>query len=517
MLLLLLASAGLKQRFSNRWGASASLFSLVLVMKNDSNSYYALDGFHRSAAIISALILCFLFLASPAQANYIYDNKTGTWTPTSRTVIAPAGASSPFNHVPRESPPTVSSTGAFQTKTGGTFGSPPVNGVSRTVPVTITGTVPKPSVNKALLSRITKGGVAGIAIGYGIETLLGGIGALIEEGGNVVMIPPNGPLIYDPPASGSFLASNNYYGGSHAGFPSAAAACAVTTGCVENGSCTPKPTTRPFGYCFDEFNTARGTYTPVGELVCSSGTSTSLGCVSADSYAPIPPDFLENAINSNYQPHASDYPFLSSDPFMIPTVVQVDPIPRQTLPPVTTTTVDLDTGKTTTVETNIWQDFNIKDNNTSQPKIDADITTQTDTYQDGAKTQSSTTTTSTGVGSEPSASAGGSSSPAPEMPIDCDLFPTACAWMEWTKEEPQEPQDNLSDLLKEVPITKETFTISGGAAACPAPIVLNLSQFGSREVSYQPLCDLASTMKFLYLALMSFAAAVLLHRSISRV
>lgn len=105
----------------------------------------------------------------------------------------------------------------------------------------------------------------------------------------------------------------------------------------------------------------------------------------------------------------------------------------------------------------------------------------------------------------------------PEMPVDCDLFPTACAWMEWTKQEPEEPEDNLSDLLQEVPVNKETYTITGGAAACPAPIVLNLAQFGSRQVSYQPLCDLASTMKYLYLALMAFAAAVLLNRSINRV
>ena len=475
-------------------------------MKNDSNSYYALDGFYRSAAIISALILCFLFFSSPAQANYIFDNKTGSWIPTSSTVLAPAGASSPFNYVPRETPPTVSSTGAFQTKTGGTFGSPPVNGVSRTVPVTITGTVPKASVNKALLSRLTKGGVAGIAIGVGVETLLGGIGALIEEGGTVVMAGENVPV---PPTSGYYVLGSEQDGTQ---FITAGAACDYASVKHSQNLMVVQP-----GPIFCQ-NAGGGTYEIVypSGIQCPEGATDSGSiCYAPSGYVPVPPNTLEDAINSGYQPHPSDYPFLSSDPFMIPTVVQVDPIPRQTFPPTTTTTVDLDTGKTTTVQTNIWQDFNIKDNNTSQPKIDSDITTQTDTYQDGSKTSQSTTTTSTGVGSEPAASAGGL--PAPEMPIDCDLFPTACAWMEWTKEEPEEPEDNLSDLLKEVPIAKETFTITGGAAACPAPIVLNLSQFGSREVSYQPLCDLASTMKFLYLALMSFAAAVLLNRSINRV
>lgn len=479
-------------------------------MKNASNPYNAMAGFYRAPVAVSALTLCFLFFASPVQANYIYDNSTGTWKPTSSTVIAPAGSSSPFNHVPRETSPTVSSTGDFQTKTGGTFGSPPVNGVSRTVPVTVTGTTTNANVKKSLISRLTKGGVAGIAIGFGIESLLNGIGAFIDEGGKVARKQPVIPqrevegLYYGYGKSQSRdyeLNDGDHIVGSYTVPPNPSTwyrSCSKTT--TSGGSTL---------YLQAYHLTGAAPYHGVQCGYSRSPTPTTK--------VPVPPTVLDDAVYSNYQPHPSDYPFLASDPAMIPTVVAVDPIPRVDFPPVITTTVDLDTGITTTVETNIWHDFNIKDNNTTQPKIDANTTTKTNTYVDGSKTNESTTTTSTGVGSQPTGSAGGSSSPAPETPIDCDLFPTACAWIEWTKEEPEEPDDNLSALLKEVPISSKTHTITGGAAACPAPLVLNLSQFGSREVSYQPLCDLASTMKYLYLALMSFAAAVLLNRSINRV
>ena len=60
-------------------------------MRYDSFSNYALDDLYRPAAFVSAVILFFLFLASPAQANYTYDNKTGSWVPNTKTVLAPPG------------------------------------------------------------------------------------------------------------------------------------------------------------------------------------------------------------------------------------------------------------------------------------------------------------------------------------------------------------------------------------------------------------------------------------------
>lgn len=485
-------------------------------MRYGSLFNYVMADFHRPAAFVSALILFFLFLSSPAEANYIYNAKTGVWTPTSQTVLAPPGSSSPFTYIPRENPPSVSSTGAFQSKTGGTFGTPPVNGVSRTVPVTITGTVPKPFVNKALLSRLTKGGLAGIALGVGVETLLSGIGALIDEGGNVVY-KQNSSV---PADSGGFATHNSISRVE----PTPQLACTTGDNCrVFNRQCTYYPDPRPsipnsIGTCKSlptDSPSSSPAIVPVSPVCPSGSESTNLGCT-VSSTVPVPPSDLESAINSDYQPQPSDYPLISSDPNMQPKTTTVEPIPSLQLPSTTTTTIDLDTGKTTTTETNIWHNFDIRDNDTAQPKINMDTNSQTDTYQDGQKTSTTTNTTSTGVADPQTPPFSGSASAEP-VPTDCDFFPTACAWMEWTQQEPEEPEDNLSDLLQEVPIDKETYTITGGAASCPAPIVLNLSQFGSREVSYQPLCDLASTMKYLYLALMAFAAAVLLNRSINRV
>ena len=479
-------------------------------MRYDSFSDYALDGLYRPAALVSAVILFFLFLASPAQANYIYDNATGSWKPTSRTVLAPPSAGSPFNYVPRDTPPTVSSTGAFQNKTGGTFGSPPVNGTSRTVPVTVNGTTTKPNVNKALLSRLGKGGLAGIALGAGIDALLNGLDWVMGEGGQIqrqVTVPAENSANW---CDNSRTICGSTPSSVFQGMTAVAGKWGPLT--MINRSAVEYRVNRNDGNLWG--------YIQRETTVCPAGFEWAPfpvdGCVQFIT-VPVSPNDIEDGVNSGYNPHPSDYPFLAPDPAMQPTIVEVEPIPRLSLPPITTTTVDLGTGKTTTVETNIWHDFNIKDNNTEQPKIEVETTTKTDTFVDGDKTSETTITNNTGFANPEGAydSAGNRLDIPP--PVDCDLFPTACAWMEWTQEDPEEPDDDLSELLQEVPIVSETFTITGGVAGCPAPLVLNLSQFGSREVSYQPLCDLASTMKFLYLALMSFAAAVLLHRSINRV
>jgi len=444
-------------------------------MRYDSLSNNALDDLYRSVAFVSTVILFFLFLASPAQANYIYDNATGSWKPTSRTVLAPPGAGSPFNYIPRDSPPTVTSTGGFQNKTGGSFGSPPVNGTSRTVPVTVNGTTTKPNVNRALLSRLGRGGLAGIALGAGIDLLLDGIGALIDDAGNVSRLNPDLPPSDFPTLPYTQL-RNSYF-------------CLIGQGdCSSTGISGVLIATHPDSNQFCHVTLGDSNFYGFKGNQCHYSTSAP-PYVPTGSYDPVPLPELEDAINSGYNPDPSDYPFLAPDPAMAPTIVEVEPISRLNIPPTTTTTIDLDTGKTTTVETNIWHDFNIEDNNTNQPKIEVETTTKTDTYVDGDKTSETTITNNTGFANPEGAYDSDGNRLDIPPPVDCDLFPTACAWMEWTQEEPEEPDDDLSELLQEVPIVSETFTITGGSASCPAPLVLNLSQFGSREVSYQPLCD----------------------------
>ncbi|HUH57464.1 MAG TPA: hypothetical protein VL020_02990, partial [Pseudomonadales bacterium] len=293
-----------------------------------------------------------------AQANYIYDNATGSWKPTSRTVLAPPGAGSPFNYIPRDSPPTVTSTGGFQNKTGGTFGSPPVNGTSRNVPVTINGTTTKPNVNRALLSRLGKGGLAGIALGAGINALLNGIGALIDDGGNVALKgPPVVPLLDD--CEGCSVHLSRRHGGS------SYANCGVAISHLNEICVTGDPTGG--NYCGLDWGDGGHFvgYQPVSTYSARCFYSSTMPPLDP-SIVPLPADALEDAINSGYNPDPSDYPFLAPDPAMQPTIVEVEPIPRLSIPPITTTTIDLDTGKTTIVETNVWQDFNVKDNNSDQ-------------------------------------------------------------------------------------------------------------------------------------------------------
>ncbi|AXH77518.1 MAG: TspB protein [Inoviridae sp.] len=445
-----------------------------------------------------------------AQANYIYDNRTGTWTPTARTVLAPPNASSPFNYIPRDSPPTVSSTGAFQNKTGGTFGSPPVNGISKNVPVTLNGTTTKPNVNKALLSRLGKGGLAGLALGVGVEALLNGIGGLIEEGGTVSRLnpPPVDPTaphwaaITEPPAYGY----------------SKAQACAAAVGKSFSGFSMPVISySRPDpnnNVCHISGRRTTGEWLgPAAISVfgynqnnpCPSGSSKIAGgyCDIKSPTIPIPPDVLEDAINAGYKPHPSDYPFLAPDPAMAPTIVEVEPIPRLDFPPVTTTTTDLNTGKTTTVTTNIWHDFNVKDNNSPQPKVEADTTEKSETYEDGVKTGESTTTSSSGTASgvAPVAGSGSGEKLEIDIPTDCDFMPTVCAFLEWYKDDDLGDDPDLASIMKDDEEFAKTKVISFGAAVCPQPYTIHISSLSmSVDLSFQFFCQFAEYARALVLA-----------------
>lgn len=467
-------------------------------MPYDSTFNNALAGFHRPAAIVSALIFSAVFSVSVSAAieknNYFYNAPTKTWIPTSSAVITPQGTV--INNSAANQAQTFLNNGGFSNKSTITAKFPTVK---KTVSVTVNARVSSTAV-KAAAKNVLKGGVATIAIGAGINALLNGLGWVMGEGGTVTRssvttpsdqsgsychyMPRSSFPIYAP--NGAVHTIQDNYGGSSAYCP---AGQISVNNCVER---TLGYAPSPQAYWPKECRTEPNQPMPPA--------------------APVSFDDIDQAVDSNYSPTVDDYPALA--PYLPPSSTLIDPIPQVNEPASTVTVTDLDTGKTTTTDINIWHNFDISDNPSTSPKVDVKTTQDTKTYTDGQLTGTSTTST-TSPADDNQPSAGGA--PRPEPPIDCDLFPTACAWMEWTQEPPEEPDDDLSKLLKEVPVVNETFTITGGAAACPAPLVLNLSQFGSREVSYQPLCDLASTMKYLYLALMSLAAAVLLHRSISRV
>lgn len=436
------------------------------------------------------LCLAVFFVSSVSLAhanNYIYDAATRTWLPTSRTVLAPPNSGGVFQPAPGTSGSPTVNNGAFTTPSSGSFPSAPVNGSSARVPVGVNGTVPKANVNAAAASRLLRGGLAGVALGYGLDALLNSIGGLIDEGGNLVMAPTNpqsNPDNYAPPLSGSFRSSEGSY------HDSASGACASTAGCSQFGACTPmpvpsNPSNTGAGWCTNNGTTGYGTYTRVGSLVCATGDITNrYGCIAGDRLAPPSPTQLDGLVDTHYQPHPSDYPTLAPEPEMAPTIVNLDPIPRQEFPPVTTTTTDTSTGQTTTTETTTWQDFDVIDNGTGQPKIVSTETTKTETFTDGVKTSESTTTSSSGVAS-------GSSPVTTEIniPTDCDFMPTVCAFIDWFKDMGTEEEPDLSVLLTDQDY-EQTYTISFGSETCPEPIEINIAFLDQTvQLSYEPACD----------------------------
>ena len=471
-------------------------------MKNDSNPYYAMAGFYRTAVAVSALTI-FASVAyaadPPAPRGNVSVNvnpTTGYYSTSNTTLRLPDGV--------RATPAAGATT---VTKYAG--------GLQQSIPTGITidaikKSAPLPAVvraNTASLKSsakvVLRGNLAGLVLGAGLNALLDEIGALIDESGRI-KVPDSGPLgSVSPPAD-----YRNERGSVGVYRPQ----CSPDSGwraiaCFPSGS-RYYVVSCPSQYGGSNLSGAKAPPSDLDIAVCYYGGSSEL----SETMIPATPEFIDKSVDDSYVAEPSDWPTLT--PHLELDDIEITSAPTLKGDPITTTVYDADGVPHEIKETNIWYDFDIRDNPSSSPSLDLKVREETKTYKDGVLTDTTTTETT-----QPAVVGGGGKVeiPSVEIPTDCDFHPTLCKWLDWTKEEPEEPVDNLSNLLKEVPISSKTFTISGGVAACPAPLVLNLSQFGSREVSYQPLCDLASTMKYLYLALMSFAAAVLLNRSINRV
>lgn len=471
---------------------------MVLGMHYDSSFNYVMAGLYRAVVAVSALTISLsvsaVYAADPpvprSNVSVNVNPTTGYYTTTNSTLRLPNGVS------------VSPSTGGLPVV------SKYSGGLQQTIPTGITidaikKSAPLPAVVrsttqsvKGAATRCLKSGrcnVAMILAGEGLSRLFNGLDWVMGEGGK---IQKTSLVLDSPPADFSYSKPSLDWGN------------------------RPRPENEhkyvKFGPSnFPKWCAKVDASHPNGHLVGAVNISNNHGtCYYSGSASSVPrvdvsDSEIESGVDSNYTPEPSDWRALT--PEMQPDDIEITSAPTLQGEPKTTTVFDAEGNPHKVTETNIWYDFDIRDNPSPRPALDLKTREETKTYEDGVLT--STTTTNS------SASAGSSDAPPPppESPIDCDLFPTACAWFDWTQEEPTEPDDDLSGLLQEVPIVSETFTITGGVAACPAPMVLDLSVFGSREVSYQPLCDLASTMKFLYLALMSFAAAVLLNRSINRV
>ena len=432
---------------------------------------------------------------------------TGYYEVTSKTFDVPKGATVSSSTAVS---PTVTplSGGGFQQSMGGGI---TIEGLKKPAPFTARAAAGLNTMKNAA-KKLVRSNPSSFALSAGGALLFSSLDWIIDQSQIVKSLPAEASSPIGEPSTSTYCYT--YRGGGC--YASASSACSAFG--LPNVRPYDDPSTNIVAYCFyTPSSTSSQGYSSFisfsSSLSCPVGSSlTNKGCISGSpKIETVSSVDIDSSIDSKYVPHVDDFILLT--PYMPPDYILVDPI----LPVVTdlgiTNTFDSSGWLTGTEQKTSTTEFTVSNNSTSQPSISASTSVKTETFKDGqpqGSTVTETTQPATGGGSKVEI-------PTVEIPTDCDFHPTLCKWLDWTKEEPEEPDDNLSNLLKEVPISSKTFTISGGAAACPAPLVLNLSQFGLREVSYQPLCDLASTMKFLYLALMSFAAAVLLHRSINRV
>ena len=504
---LLSAFAGLKQRFSNsRGGFGLPFFSLVLVMKNASNPYHAMAGFYRTAFAVSALIISasVAYAADPpvprGNVSVNLNPTTSYYSVSNNTLRLPHGVSVA---------PTSGGLPVVSKYAGGLQQTIPssvtIDAIKKSAPLSAVVRATTQSVKRGATGCLTSGkcNLALLAAGVGLNALFDGLDWVMGEGGQIQKKSSNGDYV----APSDY--PNSYYTVTQPSKSSSPSAACDAAGYpfFKGTSCYPSQ------YHMDNgFSTGTVYFIKASSFSCPDGVSSdSFGCISPPAFSPVAPSDIESAVESNYTPEPSDWQALA--PQLELDNVEITWSPTLQGEPKTTTVYDADGNPHKVTETNISYEFDIRDNSSANPALDLKTSETSKTYENGVLTGTTTTNSTSSGGSA------NTSTPAPELdiPMDCDFMPTVCAFLEWFKGEPTEPEDNLPDLLREVPIVSETFTITGGAAACPAPLVLDLSVFGSREVSYQPLCDLASTMKYLYLALMSFAAAVLLNRSINRV
>lgn len=462
-------------------------------MKNDPSLNYAMAGLYRSAVTVSALIVSLsvsvVYAADPpvprSNVSVTVNPTTGYYSSTSSTFRIPHGVS--VSPVTTSVPVVTKYSGGLQQTipTGIT-----IDAIKKSAPLSAVVRSSTQSLKSAATRCLTSArcNVAQLLAGAGINKLLDDLDWVMNEGGKIQKANVYGDVADKVYTRSGCNEHHSSIGELCGGFP-------ITVG--SSGANTY--------YCEASYQGQPLTGASLkGGGWCYFGGTSSLGG------GPVSDPDIARGVDSNYIPEPSDWPSLT--PELELDDVEITSAPTLQGEPKTTTVYDADGVPHEITETNTWYDFDIRDNGSSQPALDLKKREETKTYKDGVLT-GTTTTEST----DSSGSGGGGGGSGKETPTDCAFFPTLCKWLDWTQEKPTEPDDDLSGLLKEVPIVSETFTITGGVAACPAPMVLDLSVFGSREVSYQPLCDLASKMKYLYLALMSFFAAVLLHRSINRV
>lgn len=133
---------------------------------------------------------------------------------------------------------------------------------------------------------------------------------------------------------------------------------------------------------------------------------------------------------------------------------------------------------------------------TPDTSVKTDTETKTTTTTDPVTGNQTTTGTSTG---------------SLQLPAFCSWAAIVCDWINWTKEEPQEPE--LKPVFEEINVPYTPFSIAKFNAQCPPDENLSLNLMG-QEMSFvfpmKPFCDFFSGIKPFVIALASFWAVKLI-------
>ncbi|MDN5714501.1 MAG: hypothetical protein L0G84_06545 [Acinetobacter sp.] len=128
-----------------------------------------------------------------------------------------------------------------------------------------------------------------------------------------------------------------------------------------------------------------------------------------------------------------------------------------------------------------------------------------------AKTDTETKTTTTTDPVTGNQTTTGTSTGSFELPAFCSWAAIVCDWINWTKEEPQEPE--LKPVFEEINVPYTPFSIANFNAQCPPDENLSLNLMG-QEMSFvfpmKPFCDFFSGIKPFVIALASFWAVKLI-------
>ncbi len=128
-----------------------------------------------------------------------------------------------------------------------------------------------------------------------------------------------------------------------------------------------------------------------------------------------------------------------------------------------------------------------------------------------AKTDTETKTTTTTDPVTGNQTTTGTSTGSFELPAFCSWAAIVCDWINWTKEEPQEPE--LKPVFEEINVPYTPFSIAKFNAQCPPDENLSLNLMG-QEMSFvfpmKPFCDFFSGIKPFVIALASFWAVKLI-------